>query len=251
MTAAECSNPRCLSILLEAGANINATDKNGSAALKIACESNHISSAECVSVCLNYGANINRMNYDGITALMTAAEFDNVDCMSILLARGANVNYAGSAWNRTALYYAAREGNTDCVSLLIENGADIELGRRENTALHIAAVGGHADCVALLLENGADKTTVHRDYSLLTEDVRRLLIDAPLLTMQQLARNAIKKNFTKRQIMALPSYIKSSLLENDFTTDYITRPRRYTYRYRPNRLRKKTIRKNIFRRKKK
>src|SRR5262245_62191933 len=56
---------------------------------------------------------------------MTASRTGNVDAMTLLLARGANVNAKESERGQTPLMWAVLENHTDAVKLLLARGADI------------------------------------------------------------------------------------------------------------------------------
>ncbi len=62
--------------------------------------------------------------YSEETALMMAAEKGHQECVSILVANGANVNAPCDAFE-TALMKAVGNGHLDCASILIANGADV------------------------------------------------------------------------------------------------------------------------------
>jgi ankyrin repeat protein len=75
-----------------------------------------------------------------------------------LIDSGADINMKSSSrGGETALHLAARKGNMECASLLLESGADIEakdyLGR---SALQLAAELGQREIVHLLTASGAD-----------------------------------------------------------------------------------------------
>ena len=69
------------------------------------------------------GADINATLRDGRTPLMFAADNGNVDVVRELVAAGANVD-AATVSGETALMGAARFGRIDVVRLLLEAGAD-------------------------------------------------------------------------------------------------------------------------------
>ena len=89
---------------------------------------------------------------DGITALNWAAQKGYKNCMSVLLAAGANPNGL-SRFNRPAILEAARYGHLDCVKLLIEYGADPTIKLDNGCGpLEYAAIHGHIACVEELLK---------------------------------------------------------------------------------------------------
>ena len=62
----------------------------------------------------------------GETALMTAARTGNVEAVTLLLDRGANVNAKDAVRAQTALMWAVTENHPDIVKLLVARGADVK-----------------------------------------------------------------------------------------------------------------------------
>ena len=88
--------------------------------------------------------------------LMCAVHNGHEQVAEVLLATGANVNYAKADDSCTALMYAAQNGHDLCVSALIEYGADVNARNKQGgTALMFATQNGHNLCVDVLIENGA------------------------------------------------------------------------------------------------
>ncbi len=97
---------------------------------------------------------LNAKNQFGDTALIIAAVWGHTDCLSLLLARGADPDRENKLGD-TALIKAAGNGRTDCVRILLENGADLNISDNDgDTALIRAAWYGCTDCVELLLARG-------------------------------------------------------------------------------------------------
>ena len=101
----------------------------------------------------------------GLTPLHLACEIGDSNLVTLLISRGAAVNYATSDTHgfSTPLIFAASNGNTECVHLLIGAGACVN-DRDEwgNTALFKAACYNHSGCVELLLNHGADPNVSNR-----------------------------------------------------------------------------------------
>ena len=73
MWAAYMSNPEIVSMLLKAGADVNAKDKDGDAPLMFAAISN--SNPEIITALVEVGADINAQNENGCTPLILAVKY--------------------------------------------------------------------------------------------------------------------------------------------------------------------------------
>ena len=111
---------------------------------------------------LNAGIDINVTEEDrGATVLLIASSFkDYDDVVSILVSRGADVNFKGKD-GRTSLMWAA--GNSLATTkILLENGADVKAIGDDGMNAFIQSTFGilskkvTTDVMDLLLENGAD-----------------------------------------------------------------------------------------------
>ena len=155
---------KCVDILIQSGADVNARNNGGSTALMEAVRKDH---QKCVEILIQAGTNVNAHNcywYGGNTALIIAAWSGRDKCVDILIQAGADVN----ALNRgceTALMEAARWGRNKCdrpkcVDILIRGGADVDVQcKRGYTALMAASCMGRDKCVELLLAAGAALNT--------------------------------------------------------------------------------------------
>jgi len=98
---------------------------------------------------------------DGWTALHLAAFFGREPVVRLLLARGADANLWGRAFERNLPLHAAcagRTGKPDVVRALIPATHDIDARQGGGwTPLMLAAANGMVDSVALLLDAGADR----------------------------------------------------------------------------------------------
>jgi len=123
--AAYNKNPEVISILLNAGADANAGDKNGNIPLMWAAGNN--SSPEAVSMLLEAGADVNAKNKGGNTPLLFAINNSNPEVISLLLEAGAEVNVKNND-GCTPLMRALDRDNPEAVSLLQEAGAENDEG---------------------------------------------------------------------------------------------------------------------------
>ncbi|XP_043953052.1 ankyrin-2b isoform X10 [Gambusia affinis] len=91
----------------------------------------------------------------GFTPLHIAAHYGNVNVATLLLNRGAAVDFTARN-GITPLHVASKRGNTNMVRLLLDRGSQIDAKTRDGlTPLHCAARSGHETAVELLLERGA------------------------------------------------------------------------------------------------
>ncbi len=123
----------------------------------------HVGRTEVVSLLLDAGADIEAKDRDGSTPLQVAAWQGHANVVRLLLAAGADIDSLDSAdW--TPLHWVALEGHREVAMALINAGAAIDsrAKRTGSTALHIAAGRGEQDIVALLLAAGTDPTLRRR-----------------------------------------------------------------------------------------
>jgi len=93
---------------------------------------------------------------NGQTALHIAAMGGKVDIVTILIARGANVNIQDEQ-GITPLMLAAKEGRVETIQALIAQGAKLDAqDKLGENALHIAAAHGKKEAVTALLDRGAN-----------------------------------------------------------------------------------------------
>jgi ankyrin repeat protein len=145
---------------LDAGAKLDARDKQGATALIYAASSNR---REVTALLLDRGANIEARDDFGITALGHTVQSgpENIplllETISLLLKRGANVN-ARSNTGLTPLMLAANGGpSPQVIGLLLAAGAEVNAADNDGfTPLIFAAFSSDPDTVGSLLAAGAD-----------------------------------------------------------------------------------------------
>jgi ankyrin repeat protein len=142
-------------LLLNAGADVAATNRYGVGPLYLASQNG---SAKMLQLLLEHGADPHAALPDGETALMTAARTGNAAAVEVLVAAGADVSAAESSKGQTALMWAAAENNAEAVKALLAAGADIDArsSTGEFDALAFAVRAGAVDATRALLESGAD-----------------------------------------------------------------------------------------------
>ncbi len=136
-----------ISLLIEAGADVNWQDSNGYTPLFIACQMNN--DLKKVALLIKAGSDVNAQSQDGSTALMEAIKDGKIETARLLMAAGADIHLCDQA-GRNALMHAA-EWNTELVSLLLQAKADVNARDNEGkTALKIALDWDHKDIAGLL-----------------------------------------------------------------------------------------------------
>ena len=81
---------------------------------------------EAAEVLINAGANVNFENDEGSTPLHEAAKEGHVDVAKILIDHGAKVN-ARNQQKQTPLHLAAEQGQAEMCELLLNNGAELKV----------------------------------------------------------------------------------------------------------------------------
>lgn len=122
---------KIVTILLDAGSDVNATDAKGETPLILSagCSADGIngSSEKCTRILLGYGAKVNAQTGDGLTALMDAAGYSTLASteytVKMLLEAGADVKKRDSD-GMTAIDHAVKYIMTSSaytITLLVEN----------------------------------------------------------------------------------------------------------------------------------
>lgn len=169
-------------LLLERGADPNATNQTGATPLHWA-----VQEEPKVRLLLSRGAQVNSKTSDGRTPIFLAAlQPDNQAVLRLLLARGADPN-AATLIGRTPLMAASLNGVVPAMKLLIEKGAKVGTPAGDGTvALMDAAISRHPQAVRFLLDQGADaRARTKRGMSALAyaardgvEAAAKMLLDA-------------------------------------------------------------------------
>ncbi|KAM3913066.1 ankyrin-3 isoform 3-T3 [Leptodactylus fuscus] len=98
---------------------------------------------------------VNRTTESGFTPLHIAAHYGNINVATLLISRGAAVDFTARN-DITPLHVASKRGNGNMVKLLLDRGSKIDAKTRDGlTPLHCGARSGHEQVVEMLLERGA------------------------------------------------------------------------------------------------
>jgi len=139
--------------LLKQGANVNATQADGTTALHWASYRDDLESADLL---IRSGANVNARNDLGATPLWAACQNGSESMVGRLLTAGANPN-AALLLGETPVMVAGRSGSPAVVELLAAKGANVNArAARGQTALMWAVAQKQPEVVKVLLANGAD-----------------------------------------------------------------------------------------------
>ena len=137
--------------LLRRGVDPNAQDADGTPALMAATL---YAGADCIQLLLDAGANPNATNSVGATPLMWAVP--DLARVKLLISRGADVNARSTSLQRTPLLIAARyPGSVEVLRLLLDKGADLHAKDTNGaSALSLAVTYADVAVVRFLVENG-------------------------------------------------------------------------------------------------
>ena len=141
------------------GVSVNAVDLHNKAAVHHAAANNNIAHVECLLSC---GANIDIISPSACTPLMFAAESGHVDCMRVLLAYGAEVNWIApgtgdSIADSCFIYLMTHHGATtdDYMPILFDHGLHVDITCNMGSLFLIMIMCGSVKCSKDILERGS------------------------------------------------------------------------------------------------
>uniref|UniRef100_A0AAQ4QSN0 Euchromatic histone-lysine N-methyltransferase 2 n=1 Tax=Gasterosteus aculeatus aculeatus TaxID=481459 RepID=A0AAQ4QSN0_GASAC len=212
-------------ILTQAGAQVNAQDKDRRTPLLEAIINNHIEVAhyliqngasvyhedgytglhhaaklgnlEIVNMLLETGqVDVNAQDSGGWTPIIWSAEHKHVDVIKVLLNRGADVTISDKELN-VCLHWAAYAGNVEIAEMVLNSGCSLaSVNMHGDTPLHIAAREGYLECVTLFLSRGADIDIVNREGDTPLSLAR---VDTPVWVALQINRK-LRRGITNRML---------------------------------------------------
>ncbi|XP_029299388.1 ankyrin-3 [Cottoperca gobio] len=143
---------------------VNRTTENGKSGFTPLHIAAHYGNVNVSTLLLNRGAAVDFPARNGITPLHVASKRGNTNMVALLLDRGGQID-AKTRDGLTPLHCAARSGHDPAVEILLERGAPI-LARTKNglSPLHMSAQGDHVECVKHLLQHKAPVDDVTLDY---------------------------------------------------------------------------------------
>lgn len=164
-------NAGVVSALIEAGADVHRTSRFAG----YDEPPFHTAASRCnvdvIRVLLKHGANVNDQTSEGFTALHKAARGGCAGCVQVLLEEG-RADYSRRLINGSQpIHYAAQWNNSDCMKVLVEAGADINSRNKSGkTPLHWATEHHGVASVQWLLNNGADPRLAEYETNLTPHD---------------------------------------------------------------------------------
>ncbi|XP_015108824.1 ankyrin repeat, SAM and basic leucine zipper domain-containing protein 1 [Diachasma alloeum] len=144
--------PGVIEHLLKRGANPN-THKNGYTPLMAVCDSTHGKSdqcLQCISILLEAKADPNATNKDRRTALMFACKTGHPEVVMKMLEHVKDINAVDND-GRSAIFYAVTSNHPEIVKILMSKKASVGLkDRRDLTIRDIASTKGFDDILEML-----------------------------------------------------------------------------------------------------
>ncbi|HCU22669.1 MAG TPA: hypothetical protein DF698_07285, partial [Candidatus Atribacteria bacterium] len=158
----EYGTPQDVQKAIKNGADINCQDEELGWTPLMSAMLNE-SGQEIVTLLVEAGAQVNLANWQGMTALMVAADTGDEDLVSYLLEHGAKlyINDVESEYGFSPLIWAAKNNENhgaEIIQTLINQGADVRLKDKNGfTALFWAAMmNSNESVIHSLIQNGAD-----------------------------------------------------------------------------------------------
>ncbi|XP_069032947.1 histone-lysine N-methyltransferase EHMT2 isoform X1 [Embiotoca jacksoni] len=147
--------------LIQNGACVYHVEEDGYTGLHHAAK---LGNLKIVTMLLETGqVDVNAQDSGGWTPIIWAAEHKHVAVIKALLNRGADVTVNDKELN-VCLHWAAYAGNVDIAELVLNAGCSLaSVNVHGDTPLHIAAREGYLDCVTLFLSRGADIDIMNRE----------------------------------------------------------------------------------------
>ncbi|XP_014247327.1 ankycorbin [Cimex lectularius] len=155
-----------LRILLDKGADPNLPDNHGRQPILWAASAG---SSEAILVLVNAGASVEAADKDGLTALHCAGSRGHTDCVETLISLcNAEVDVIDNN-GCSALFYAVTLGHADATQSLLNHGANTNRqDRKGRTTVHCGAAKGQIETLKVVGNWGGNlwQRTVRGDYPL-------------------------------------------------------------------------------------
>uniref|UniRef100_A0A8C2ZAN1 Euchromatic histone-lysine N-methyltransferase 2 n=1 Tax=Cyclopterus lumpus TaxID=8103 RepID=A0A8C2ZAN1_CYCLU len=180
--------------LIQNGATVYHVEEDGYTGLHHAAK---LGNLEIVNMLLETGqVDVNAQDNGGWTPIIWSAEHKHVDVIKVLLNRGADVTISDKELN-VCLHWAAYAGNVDIAELVLNSGCSLaSVNMHGDTPLHIAAREGYLECVTLFLSRGADIDIMNREGDTPLSLAR---VDTPVWVALQINRK-LRRGITNRML---------------------------------------------------
>ncbi|KAG7393615.1 Ankyrin repeat and death domain-containing protein 1B [Phytophthora pseudosyringae] len=147
--------------LIMKGADANLCNLKGRRPLHVVKQS--IDMALIIQSLIDAGADIDATEKHGLTPLMFMCSRTSLEGSATLLALGADVHRVAWSNGFSALEFAVKSERTELVELCLSKGAKPNAPTLDgNTSLHLAAALAHADIILRLVQSGANPNVQNR-----------------------------------------------------------------------------------------
>lgn len=156
LTVAECGFSEAVATLIEAGADLEATDRHGRTPLMLAATKGFTETAKAL---VDAGAKLEAADRTGLTPLLHAVDWGHAETVGMLVDAGANLE-ATDRHGLTPLLLATDWGYAEIAKTLVGAGADLESNDGDGrTPLMLAALNMDVRLARVLVGAGSDLET--------------------------------------------------------------------------------------------
>lgn len=180
--------PRIVQKLIDRGASVDLTDRNGQTCLHLASQRGDIKLIKAIfnprpdkpELKETLQEILEAKNFEGLTPLHIAVLNNNLDVVTELISLGADANEPDGKSGHTALHLAVEQNNLLIVSYLLFQGRanPDALSYSECSPLHLAAGLGLKMITATLIAAGANQSIVNSErdtpFEIASEDIQEL-----------------------------------------------------------------------------
>lgn len=118
---------------------------------------------EIAEMIINSGVPVDDVDNLNCSPLLISIYSENIELVSYLIQRGANVNHRTDELGYFPMLLASECNNNDIIDLLLSNGADINASSQDKmTALHFACLDHSERMISALIQKGANVSTENK-----------------------------------------------------------------------------------------
>lgn len=137
--------------------NDKAGDAMGLSIIHWAVASGSRSRSECLSILLNAGAEVDTLNSSGYQPLHYSCSTSKTECAAILLDFGSDINAKVISTGQNSIHLCCCRGDEDTLVLLLSRGARInDVDINGDSPLHFARRFNKQNIEKILIDNGID-----------------------------------------------------------------------------------------------